>query len=382
MSTLLPHLNDARHLANTLGDAALYAHFRGDDAAALEIIRDIRHEAKVLGHDPFVISHLVAVGIEMLAQDRLQVIAAGLRIAPDGAPPVPAGTYPTTAPSQPPRHATREQVHALIAELLDDGAFEAALLKAYAGERAMQIDTADWLGEKSWILRPMFQLESVRMAEEDEALLEAAAQPSWPAAKAVLASAALRRPPPGPPPRAATLFTGVGTSPPKRDVIDYTRLLSSNLLGTSSMGRPIAQHMRARNEKRLTAVSLAAQLYRADHGGEWPASINALVPKYLPQVPRDALAPDDKPLSYVLLKGALPDGGDRPLVYSVGHNGVDDAAAGKPPPNAPISGWQNQLDEWRDLSHWTPAPAAATSAPSTQAADDKSDEANDPGKRN
>lgn len=381
VSTLLPHLNDARHLANTLGDAALYAHFRGDDAAALEIIRDIRHEAKVLGHDPFVISHLVTVGIEMLAQDRLQVIAAGLRIAPDGAPPVPAGTYPTTAPSPPPRPATREQVRALIAELLDDGAFGAALVTAYAGERAMQIDTADWLGEKSWVLRPMFQLESVRMAEEDEPLLEAAAQPSWPAAKAVLASAALRRPPPGPPLPAANVFSGRGTPPTNRDVIDYTRLLSSNLLGTSPMGRPITQHMRARNEKRLTAVSLAAQLYRADHG-TWPPSIDALVPSYLSQAPRDALAPDEKPLGYVLLKGALPEGGDRPLVYSVGHNGVDDAAAGTPPPNAPISGWQNQLDEWRDLTRWTPAPPATTSAPSTQAADDKADKSNDPGKRN
>src|SRR5213075_3051894 len=46
VATMLPYLNGTRHLANTLGDAAEYAHFRGDDAAALETIRDVRGLAR------------------------------------------------------------------------------------------------------------------------------------------------------------------------------------------------------------------------------------------------------------------------------------------------------------------------------------------------
>jgi hypothetical protein len=365
IATLLPHLNDARHLANTLGDAALYAHFRGSDAAAIETMRDVRHVAAALGQDPFVISHLVTVGIEMLAADRLQVIATRLRVAPEGL--TDDGTaLPSTARAQLARPAARDPVRALIRELLDDRAFGQALKTAYCGERAAQIDTADWFAEMSTVLRPMYQLEAARMAEQDEVLLEAAAQTSWPAAQGVLARGAARRPPPGPPPRSVAAAFGLAGASPQREPVDYTRLLSSTLLGTSPLGRPIVQHMRARAEKRMTAVSLAAQLYRADHAGAWPPSLEAMVPQYLPQVPRDPLAQGDKPLGYVLAKGGLPDGSDRPLVYSVGANGVDDTANGTPPPKVPYFGWHNDRDEWRDLTRWTPGTPAT--APTTQGA--------------
>ena len=114
--------------------------------------------------------------------------------------------------------------------------------------------------------------------------------------------------------------------------------------------------MTARADRRMSAVSLAAQLYRADHG-QWPAALKDLVPTYLPAVPIDPMAPDGRPLGYVLVKGGLPDGGDRPLVFSVGLDGVDDSAKGGIP-TGPMYGWYRGRDEWHDLTRWTPPPAA------------------------
>ena len=376
-ATLLPHLNGARHLANTVGDAALYAHVNGDDAAALEALRDVRHLSRAAGDEPFVVSHLVSVGIDALALARLQVIAAGLRVAPEDAagdaatPPAaaPAGgataLLPATKVATTPRPAPRGQVTALIAELLNERDGVASLKKALAGERAMQLDTAEALGDAAPLLRPMFQLDALRMAEHGDALMEAASQPSWPAADAVLLRAAAARPPVPPPVRAAALFAPPAAAAAKREPVDYPRLLSNSLFGATTLGRAIDQHMRLRADRRMTAVSLAAQLYRADNG-HWPPSIDAMVPRYLPAVPADPMAADGRPLKYLLVRDGLPGGGDRPLVYSVGRNGVDDTPDLTVLPNSPWSGWHNGRDEYRDLARWVPvAPATTPASPGT-----------------
>ena len=49
----------------------------------------------------------------------------------------------------------------------------------------------------------------------------------------------------------------------------------------------------------MAAVALAIRLYRADHGGAWPASLGELVPAYLPAIPIDPLASNGSPLHYV-----------------------------------------------------------------------------------
>jgi hypothetical protein len=45
------------------------------------------------------------------------------------------------------------------------------------------------------------------------------------------------------------------------------------------------------------------------------------------------------------------------MVYSVGDNGVDDSANGGLP-TTPWYGWHRGRDDWRDVTHWVPAPAA------------------------
>jgi hypothetical protein len=121
-------------------------------------------------------------------------------------------------------------------------------------------------------------------------------------------------------------------------------------------------------ERRVTAVSLAAQLYRADHGGRWPARLDDLVPAYLPAVPVDPFHDDGRPLGYVVKKGALPGGGDRPLVYY--DAGEDDPAAIENEPmysfhQISVPGQSNHIfRQYHDLARFTPP------APSTQAVDD------------
>ena len=330
-------LNAMRALANTLGDGALYAHEAGDDVAALETIRDVRHVAAAVGQHPLLVNNLVSVGIDALAMARLHEIATGLRIdphdAPAPAPPqrdaAPAGPFASTQPTVPPRGPSPAHVRALIAELLDDRAPVAAARGAWAGERLSALEAQRGDARNSWLVRPAFDLDAVRVVKIFDAMEEASAQPTWPEAQALLNRTLGPPPPPAPRSPAGQVLT-----------IDWSRVVSSILFSGVGSGRAIEQHFRSTTERRLVAVKLAAQLYRADHG-QWP-----------------------------------PDGGDRPVVYSAGPNGVFDTRGPQSVPNVPIYGWARGADEWRDLARWAP-PTPAT-APSTQAVDDQPDKPDDP----
>jgi hypothetical protein len=75
-------------------------------------------------------------------------------------------------------------------------------------------------------------------------------------------------------------------------------------------------------ERDAVSVAIALELYRR-RAGNWPASLDALVPDLLPAVPPDRY--DGKPLRYQLVDG-------KPLVYSIGSDRDDDA--GRAPRNA------------------------------------------------
>jgi hypothetical protein len=71
---------------------------------------------------------------------------------------------------------------------------------------------------------------------------------------------------------------------------------------------------RAASERAMAAMSLAAHLFR-HQAGRWPASLEELATK-LPRVPVDPWGDGKETLGYVVIKGGLPDGSDRPLVYA------------------------------------------------------------------
>lgn len=115
-------------------------------------------------------------------------------------------------------------------------------------------------------------------------------------------------------------------------------------------------------ERTFVAMSLACQLYRNDNG-VWPASIKDLGPKYLPSIPIDPWGNGRETFGYVLIKGGLPDGSDRPLVYS--RCGAQDGLAYRL--DEPQYGYYQgdgseraegqkpvQLGQFRDVARWEP----------------------------
>lgn len=79
-----PILNRCRHLANIVGDAAMYQHVQGDDRAAIELVRDLLGLSESLRTDlqsDDLIRSLVSMGIDAFAAYRLSVITTDLRLA-------------------------------------------------------------------------------------------------------------------------------------------------------------------------------------------------------------------------------------------------------------------------------------------------------------
>ena len=81
------YLRGTRRVAQVLTDAALYRHVRGDDAAAMELIRDALHLARLLRQEPAAPAGgarlLVGAGIERLTYQRLLVITSSASLAAD-----------------------------------------------------------------------------------------------------------------------------------------------------------------------------------------------------------------------------------------------------------------------------------------------------------
>lgn len=100
--------------------------------------------------------------------------------------------------------------------------------------------------------------------------------------------------------------------------IRSSKSLSIRYLPVALMGPEIyraaqfAEHTLGRRDG--TCVGIALELYRRRNGG-YPASLDALVPTYLPAVPVDRIA--GGPVRYKIKNG-------KPAVYSVGIDGVDD----------------------------------------------------------
>jgi hypothetical protein len=371
---LYHRLNEVRALTNTLGDAAEYAHEAGDDVAALETVRDARHISTGLREKPMIVSDLVGIAVEAVALARLNEIAPGLRIAPENdRDALAANTDAARAAAlslpgkvKPRRRVTPANVRALIDELLDDGPRNRRSARAVAGERATLQEMAADPHNTRWLVRPMWRLDALRVDDVLGANVESAAQPSWPTGLDTLRAARSRLPVvPAP---AMSLFRPATptTRGARRPPIDFPRLLSQDFSGGLASGRAVEQNWRVAMERRLAAVGLAVQLYRAEHW-RWPGSMGELVPKYLPRVPQDPMAIDGSGVRYMLVRGGLPGGGDRPIAYSAGADGAFDTLKGPRVPKLPMYSWTSGAgDQWRDLARWqSPAPATA---PSTQAA--------------
>ena len=107
---------------------------------------------------------------------------------------------------------------------------------------------------------------------------------------------------------------------------------------------PVTNVSRTKLQRRAAAIALAVHLYRVDHDDAMPEALDALVPEYLPAVPRDPMAPDGRPLGYIVC--LWPDGSPRGLVTSLGDDGEPDLASWLRPGEEP--------NVWPDGEPWQP----------------------------
>ncbi|MGA2439850.1 MAG: hypothetical protein ABSH08_02740 [Tepidisphaeraceae bacterium] len=261
-----PYLNHLRALANELGDAALYEHEHGHDAAAVDSVRDILHMADLLDANPHLVmvSNLVGEGCTALAMYRLMIITSNIALVADGQQ---SDALPLASAKE------------LIAALLD---------RADAETRMAQI---------------------------------------------------LKLYPPQDPTRVARLketFRSIGA------------------------------------ERTMAAMSLASHVFYFQQN-RWPKSAEELASMLPGGLPKDPWGDGKQTFGYVLIKGGLPDGSDRPLVYCRCESRdemffhVDQPEYGyynDYGSNLPTS-QRNNGGQFRDVASWVPA-ATVPGAPTTR----------------
>lgn len=335
-SIVPPEMNQARQLGHVLCDGAIYSHLRGDDPDAIERILDAMCLARSIRQDPVLVSQLVATGLDSMANNTSMVIAPGLRFSRSSA------AHPASA----------ALVRQMIAHLLDEQPVWKQFAASLPVDRLYSTEFFDTHAKGTWLIHPLETRERIRANQYLEIIIEASQARTEPAIMAVLSRAWPEEPMNNP---MSVLFG----SKPRIGVPRYSRWF---LAWSEDLSRYFRGLTRAIADRRATAVSLAAQLYRADHTA-WPAKLNDLVPAYLSALPSDPFHDDGRPLGYVVLKGTLSDGADRPMVFY--DAGPDQAAAVF---TTPMYGWPDSIGagspkvfrQYRDLSRFAPPP------PSTQ----------------
>lgn len=331
---LLPYLNDVRWLANTVSDGATYAHLNGDDVEALERLIDVLHLARSLRHDEPVVSQLVACGIESLGCCHALTIAPGLRMGPN----------------DPGAVAVRAKTRELIDRLLDEEIAWAGVRRAVDFERLIWIDDCRDRANEAWAIRPAAEHAILRLLPALELTATAAAHRTAPQARSALAR---RRLDEGVMPMSAWFG---GPQPPR--VPRYSRWFQSS---DGDVAGFIERHFRMIGERRAVAVSLAWHLYRAERG-RWPERLEELVPEYLLRLPTDPFHDDGRPIGYVVVRGGLPGGGDRPMVYF--DAGPEEEVIDPEPLVSWYLPWNKvkgveAVRQYRDLTLFTPPPEPA-----------------------
>ncbi len=289
INVMLPSLSPDRELANLVRCDARLSHLDGNDSAAVESIRDELHFAAMIDGPSFtIIEHLVATRISALGTELAVDFANDLKIGP--------------APA-----ASREQVMELIRELLDTP-LDTALAEGLRGEQAMQLDLvqsqpalASMFGVT--LIGPAVRLSAVHSTQQMSRRIAAIDLENF---------------------SKSTSVKGVQNINSDLTPITQANRVFEQLFGSAS-NKYIETHFRHKTERRAAGVMLAMRLYEIDHAGAIPASLDELVPKYLPAVPVDPFSNDKRPMSYV--REMTVDGVATPVIYSVGRNGVDDHAS-------------------------------------------------------
>ena len=299
-----------RSLVRLLSLAAVVAHEAGNHNDAVEYVRDAITAAEFMESGPFLISHLVAIAEHALSARIIEIIG------------------PTLQVGRADKRASHEQVLELIRALRDERRAKQALVRGFLAERILAWEGCRRLrldGEVGVTKLPgLYQYAVVRgimspVLIQDEAWalrtmadnVEGARQDTWPAADALVPQ----------------------TDVPESSWRVLKRTVSEGVLLTGE--RVFILHFRVIAGRRMAATALAMRLYEIDHGRR-PKKLTDLVPRYLPAVPRDPFDAGDREIWY------LPDA-NRPLLYSVYLNGIDDDGNYDYDPAEPFAEEQSDL---------------------------------------
>ncbi len=279
---------------------------RGDHAAAVAYLRDTQHMAGAINEGDLMLAHLAGHLITLKMASLAEDIAPTLRIAPT---PAPASNAPTAA--------ARADVTALIHSLLDEAALQRGWFDAMCIERAFMIATIECfiadpfdrtvLGRTSpaslelpgflgWWVTPVIRFDAIFALNHADAHVNAARATS------------------------AVDADRVGITPA------LTGTLVDRLAGPLShfivpqYGDVYRRRFEIIAQRRLLATRLALRLYEVDHGRR-PATLDELVPAYLPAVPRDPMLAAEPPIRY-------EPGGARPRLFA-GHPDWEPGAPAK-----------------------------------------------------
>lgn len=317
------HVQVTLDLALLLKDACHRRFSAQHYAEAIALVDDMLYCANALRLAPAdQLSYVVSLGIDRQAANALTVALPSLKLG-----------YGNLASP-----AARKQVQNLIHTLLDDRDSQKGLHRAFIGERrhafhlgkrvideATNIDALTSGSRPSslerWkvrFLRPNYERDLLKYTLHATAMIAAAKQATtWPQFT--------RAPPRDWPERD---FVGFGQTAMK-----WRAPLGSQMYYwvTPTVART---HFWTIAQRRLAATALAIRLYEADHNA-LPDSLDALVPTYLPYVPRDPFADDSAAIrykpngvpSFVLHEGArssVPTQESTVVVYSIGEDALDD----------------------------------------------------------
>lgn len=328
-----------RKLGVLIGYAVLQARATGDDAEAVERLRDMIFLAHAIERERRFLAIAVAVGVRAIACDRLHAICPTLRVGPE------LGAAPAVA------------VRGLCDELINEQMFAERVL---IHDKRAAAPTLDWIrslqagtpantdavpGQSSlssvdpsnWfnvlvvrVAGPFYAMQGARYLSHRADVVRALQRGN-------LASVRIHFPAEVSGPTRTTLF---GAKSPSQAFTATADLTSVTFLWK---GPTVTQ---------LAAAQLAIRSYAVDHDSRLPPNLAALVPKYLSAVPTDPFAPPGTPIGYV---PTAP----RPFVYSVWDSGSDAIASGrwKVPPTLA------ERDKWRQPNLvWFLGPAVGPSA--------------------
>jgi len=137
-------LGDCRVLGKFLRSTAVYYHNTGNDAAAVETIRDMLPLANAQ-RSQFIIGSLVAISIDAVACNTIETIAKDLTVA--------------TPETQQKHSASRKAVKELINELLDEKDVRNRMHRSFLSERAFSVKCHQlWLNGE-WSIKGNLLLE-------------------------------------------------------------------------------------------------------------------------------------------------------------------------------------------------------------------------------